>query len=181
MRILTFLRRHVFIVIHEVHSITMNYLSKNIQLESKQTFRPTPQFIRNTASRETWYMTAWGNLKANTECGMFYKTTSLVFLKSQCLLERTIPEYKGLLSFPGGRVGKESACNAGDLGLIPGSGRSLGKGNGNLLQYSCLKIPWTGEPGGRTTHGDGKQLNMTGQLSKAHRHDEGTQIITTNF
>ena len=33
--------------------------------------------------------------------------------------------------FPGGSVGKESACNAGDLGLIPGSGRSSGEGNGN--------------------------------------------------
>ena len=35
--------------------------------------------------------------------------------------------------------GKESACNAGDLSSIPGSGRSLGEGNGNPLQYSCLK------------------------------------------
>ena len=35
--------------------------------------------------------------------------------------------------------GKESACNAGDLGLIPGLGRSPGEGNGNLLQYSCLE------------------------------------------
>ena len=45
--------------------------------------------------------------------------------------------------------GKESACNAGDTGdavLIPGSGRSPGGGNGNLLQYSCLKNPvWTEE------------------------------------
>ena len=36
-------------------------------------------------------------------------------------------------------VGKESACNAGDLGLIPRSGRSPGEGNGNPLQYSCLE------------------------------------------
>ena len=42
------------------------------------------------------------------------------------------------------------------------SGRSPGEGNGNLLQYSCLKIPWTGEPGGQTIHGDGKQSDMTG-------------------
>ena len=41
--------------------------------------------------------------------------------------------------FPGGSDGKESACNAGDLGLIPGSRRSLGEGNGNPFQYSCLK------------------------------------------
>ena len=36
---------------------------------------------------------------------------------------------------------KESTCNAGDLGLIPGSGRSPGEGNGNPLQYSCLVNP----------------------------------------
>ena len=41
--------------------------------------------------------------------------------------------------FPCGSVGKESACNAGDLGLIPGSGRSPGEGNGNPLQYPCLE------------------------------------------
>ena len=37
--------------------------------------------------------------------------------------------------------GKESACNVGDLGSIPGSGRSLGEGNGNPFQYSCLENP----------------------------------------
>ena len=41
--------------------------------------------------------------------------------------------------FPGGSVGKESACNAGDLGSVPGSGRSPGEGNGNPVQYSCLE------------------------------------------
>ena len=43
------------------------------------------------------------------------------------------------LVFPGGSDGKESVCNPGDWGLIPGSGRSPGEGNGNLLQYSCLE------------------------------------------
>ena len=49
-----------------------------------------------------------------------------------------------------GSVGKESACNAGDTGdegLIPGSGRSSKEENYNLLQYSCLKNPWSEEPG----------------------------------
>ena len=41
--------------------------------------------------------------------------------------------------FPGGLDGKESACNVEDLGSIPGWGRSLGEGNGNPFQYSCLK------------------------------------------
>ena len=45
------------------------------------------------------------------------------------------------LGFPGSSVGKESACNAGDPGSIPGWGRSPGEGNGNPLQYSCLENP----------------------------------------
>ena len=47
----------------------------------------------------------------------------------------------GYLGFPHSSVGKESACNAGDLGSIPGLGRSPGEGNGNSLQYSCLENP----------------------------------------
>ena len=41
--------------------------------------------------------------------------------------------------FPRSSVSKDSACSSGDLGLIPGSGRSLGEGNGNPLQYTCLE------------------------------------------
>ena len=44
-----------------------------------------------------------------------------------------------LWGFPGGSNGKKSACNAGDLSFIPGSGRLPGEGNGNPLQYSCLE------------------------------------------
>ena len=43
------------------------------------------------------------------------------------------------MGFPGGSEGEESACNVGDLSLIPGSGRSLGEENGNPLQFSCLE------------------------------------------
>ena len=46
-----------------------------------------------------------------------------------------------MMGFPGGSDGKESACSAGDLGLIPGLGRSHGRGYGNPLQYSCLENP----------------------------------------
>ena len=45
------------------------------------------------------------------------------------------------VGFPGGSDRKESACNIGDPGLIPGLGRSPGKGNGNPLQHSCLENP----------------------------------------
>ena len=46
-----------------------------------------------------------------------------------------------LLQILGGSDSKESACNAGDLGSIPGLGRSPGGGHGNLLQFSCLENP----------------------------------------
>ena len=48
-------------------------------------------------------------------------------------------------SFPGGSDGKASAYNVGDVGSIPGSGRSPGEGSGNPLQYSCLENPMDGE------------------------------------
>ena len=54
------------------------------------------------------------------------------------ILAWRIPVEKG---FPGTSHGKESACNAGDPGSIPGQGRSLEEGNGKLLQYSCLENP----------------------------------------
>ena len=49
--------------------------------------------------------------------------------------------------------GKESACNAGDLGSIPGSGRSPVEGNGNPLRYSCLENPMDRESWWATVHG----------------------------
>ena len=54
----------------------------------------------------------------------------------------SINESRGLsASFPCSSNSKDSACNAGDPGLIPGSGRSSGEGIGNPLQYSCLENP----------------------------------------
>ena len=65
--------------------------------------------------------------------------------------------YPRLLGFSAGSDSKESACNAGDLGLIPGSGRSHGEGNSYPLQNSCLEnstdSPW-----------DHKESDMTEQL-----------------
>ena len=58
--------------------------------------------------------------------------------------------------FPGGSDGKESACNAGDPGLIPGLGRSPGEGNGNPLQYSCLENSMDRGAWQATVHGVAK-------------------------
>ena len=57
---------------------------------------------------------------------------------------------------PGGSEVKASACNAGDLGLIPGLGRSPGEGNGNPLQYSCLENPMDRGAWWATVHGVAK-------------------------
>ena len=55
--------------------------------------------------------------------------------------------------FPGDSDDKKSACNAEDLGLIPGSGRFPGEGNDNPLQYSCLENPMNRGPWQATVHG----------------------------
>ena len=75
-----------------------------------------------------------------------WQTTVHRVAKSQTRLKRQhVRKYK---DFRGGSDGRESACDTGDLGSNPGSGRYPGEGNGSPLQYSCLDIPWTEEPGG---------------------------------
>ena len=59
----------------------------------------------------------------------------------------------------------ETACNAGDMSSIPGSGRSPGEGNGNPLQCSCLGNPMDRGDWWATVHGVAKELVMTYQLN----------------
>ena len=73
---------------------------------------------------------------------------------------KTIPK----VGFPGASVVKNLPAVAGDVGSIPGLGRSPGEGSDNLLQYPCLRIPWTEKSGG---------LQSTG-LQKV-RHDSVTK------
>ena len=63
------------------------------------------------------------------------------------MFSRFIPD------LPGGSDGQQSACNAGDLGSIPGLGRSPEGGHGNPLQHSCLENPMDKEPGGLQSMG----------------------------
>ena len=67
---------------------------------------------------------------------------------------------KEYLVFPGGSDGKESACNEGDSGLILGSGRSPGEGNGYPLQYSCLENSMDREAWWATAHGVAKSQSQ---------------------
>ena len=82
------------------------------------------------------------------------------------------------LGFPGSSAGKEFSCNAKDLGLIPGLGRSPGGGHGNPLQYSCPENPH----GQRSLAGYSpwgcKELDMTEQLSTAYRETPKPYILT---
>ena len=69
------------------------------------------------------------------------------------------------MGFPGGSEGKASACNAGDLGSIPGSGRSPGEGNGNPgngnSSILAWRIPWTEEPGGLQSRGSQSRTQLS--------------------
>ena len=62
-------------------------------------------------------------------------------------------EIHSVVGFPGGSVVKNLPANEGDTGLIPRSGRSLGEGNGNPLQYSCLGNPMDRGAWWATVHG----------------------------
>ena len=75
----------------------------------------------------------------------FTETTQILLIKLEVITLR--------IGFPDGLDGKESACNARDLGSVPGSGRSPGEGNGNSLQYSCLENSMDREAWQATVHG----------------------------
>ena len=85
---------------------------------------------------------------------------------------------------PGGSAGKESACEAGDLGLIPGSGRSPGGGNGNPLQYSCLRSPmdrgaWRATVHGLTRVGHDSVTKPPDALKEKKKKEENCKDIVT--
>ena len=63
--------------------------------------------------------------------------------------------------FPGGSDGKESTSNAGDLGSVPGLGRSPERGHGNPLQFSCLENPMDRGPLQATVHGVAKSTALS--------------------
>ena len=78
-----------------------------------------------------------------------------------------------LMDFPGGSDSKASAYNAGDLGLIPGSGISSGEGNGNPVQYSCLENPMDGGAWYLTVHEVAKSQTWLSDFTSLH-------ILTTD-
>ena len=82
---------------------------------------------------------------------------------------------QGTQGLPCSSYGKESACNAGALGLIPRSGRSAGEENGNSLQYSCLENPMDRGAWRAIVHGVAKSwTQLTEQL--AHREPKASVL-----
>ena len=71
---------------------------------------------------------------------------------------------RNLMGSPGDSDSKQSVYSVGDLGSIPGSGRSPGEGNGNPFQYSCLENPMDGEAWWAIVHGGCKESDTTEQL-----------------
>ena len=127
--------------------------------------QPSPFLLQTPRSMipslgSAWVLLMWGNF------------WSSLLWRAPTLFLADLPGLREGTAFPGGSDSKESACNAGDLGLIPRLGRSPGGGHGNPLQYSCPEnphrqrslvgySPWVSE------------LDTTEQLSTAH---EGTGL-----
>ena len=86
-----------------------------------------------------------------------------------------------LMSFPGGSDGKKSARNVGDLGLIPGLGRSPGEGNGNPVPYSCLENPMDRGTWWATVHGISKRHGWVPNISHFILFDEMLAHVLGHF
>ena len=81
--------------------------------------------------------------------------------------------------FPGGAEGKESARNAGDLGLIPESGRSSGGGTGNPLQYSGLETPMNRGAWRAAVHGVAERwTRLTAHRRQAQKRCDGSRVVS---
>ena len=82
-------------------------------------------------------------------------------------LAHTAFEEPKLKTFPGGSDGKESTCDVGDLGSLPGLGRSPGGGHGNPLQYPCLENPMDGEAWWAAVYGVAQSQTQLKRLSSS--------------
>ena len=98
---------------------------------------------------QPWIVITQGNVRVSREIS-FELRIPKGWIWKPLNLHNFSPLVRG---FPHSSVGKESACNAGDPGSIPGSGRSPGEGNGNPLQYSCLENPMDRGAWQATAHG----------------------------
>ena len=106
--------------------------------------------------------------------GVGHKENALVlfrlhyFYQSAGNLREIESSWLPMLGFPGGSEVKASACNVGNLGSIPGSGRSPGEGNGNPLQDSCPENPMDGGAWWAIVHGVAKSWTRLSDFTSIH-------------
>ena len=103
--------------------------------------------LENLMGRGAWRLQSMGSQRAGHD----------LVTKQQQLALAYLP-FKG---FPGGSVGKEFACNVGEIGSISGLGQSPREGNGNPFQYSCLQNPMDRGACWAIVHGVAKELDVT--------------------
>ena len=119
---------------------------------------------RKKSVRQTWI--GVGPLKVADFYGLLQPQFHCIFGSLSC----------AKLVFPSGSDGDESTCNAGEPGLIPGSGRSLWEGNGNPLQYSCLENlmdrgAWRGVHGAANSWTQLQQLSTHASMCQTQSPD----------
>ena len=118
-------------------------MHRNLQL-----FHPEARysaFLRNVSSRWSLLLTNAGVAQA---CGALSKGSIITEYRYKCLtlIALLLSFFAFIVGFPGGSVVKNLPANsrdAGDVGSVPGLGRSPGGGNGSWLQYLAWEIPWT--------------------------------------
>ena len=106
-----------------------------------------------------WWAAVYGVAQSRTQLKWLSSSSSVYMSVSVC---QSVPAFFCYLVsihyFPGGSEGKKSACSTGDLGSIPGSGRSPGEGNGNPLQHTCLENSMDRGSWQATVHGVTKRV-----------------------
>ena len=136
----------------------------------RRKWQPNPVFLPGEVHGQRSLMgySPWGHKRVRQDLATKHKQT---------LLPPWTPQnYNHLEStwvFPGGSDGKEFACSGGDLGWIPGLGRSPGGWLSNPLQYSCLENPHAQRSLGGYSPWGHQESDMTDQQSTAHHREVG--------
>ena len=130
------------------------------------------EFRQSPAGREGWRQRQHGQDYSAIRGSLVASSTTRIPTAFELQGHKTL----GLAEpggFPGGSDGKESACNAGELGSIPGSGRSPGRGHATHSSILAWRIPWTEEPGGLQSLGS--ESDTTEQLLVTHSRSGRSQ------
>ena len=123
----------------------------------RRQWQPTPVFLPGESQDGgAWWAPVYGVAQSRTRLKRLSSSSRRLFWNNFAFTEKLQRWYRKIpwrrnrlltpvsLGFPGGSDSKESSCNVGDLGLIPGLGRSPGEGKGYPLQCSCLENPRNG-------------------------------------